>query len=122
MMYRKHGMLLLLIALASGCASQGPLSTGMAAWQGEDVSVALETWGAPEDERAFGDETILVWRDRAAPHSPSGRLAEPAEAAVLCERMLAVDGEGTITGWRWRGSACESVAPAQRERTLAAAR
>lgn len=122
----KHGLLIFLIILASGCASQEPLSAGMAAWQGEDVSVALETWGAPEDARAFGDETILLWRDRASFHSPSGRLSERAEAVVLCERMLAVADDGTITGWRWRGNACETiaeiVAPAERERTLAAAR
>lgn len=121
-MIRKHGMLLLLLVLAAGCATRDPLSAGMAAWQGEDVSVALETWGAPEDERAFGDETVLIWRDRASMHPPSGRLTDPPKAAVLCERLLAVDDDGTITGWRWRGNACASIAPAERDRILAASR
>jgi hypothetical protein len=115
-------MLLALIALASGCASQSPLTADMSAWQGDDISVALAIWGAPEDERASGDETILVWRDRASAHSPSGRLGEPAEGAIVCERMLAVADDGTITGWRWRGNACESISPAARDRTLAASR
>lgn len=121
-MIRKHGLLLVAAALASGCASQSPLTADMSAWQGDDISVALASWGAPEDERAFGDEIVLIWRDRAPSYSPSGRLDEPADSAVLCERMLAVAGDGTITGWRWRGDACESLAPTARETTFAASR
>ncbi len=115
----KHGMLLLLIGLASGCALQDPLSADMSALQGEHVSTALAAWGAPEDERAFGDETVLIWRDRTAAYSlPAGS----ADAAVICERMLAVADDGTITGWRWRGNACEHVVPGTRAGSLAAAR
>lgn len=121
-MNRKHGMLLVFIFLASGCAMQDPLSTDMSAWQGENVSVALETWGAPETERTFGDETVLIWRDRASFYSSSGRLVQPADATVICERMLAVADDGTITGWRWRGNACEHIGPESRNRTLAASR
>lgn len=105
-------LLTLFLVLSGGCASTGSLSSEMADWQGEDVGVALAAWGEPEAERAFGSQTILIWRDRSAfVAGPNG---------VVCERMLAVAVDGEITGWRWRGDACPSIASAERYRHMAA--
>ena len=95
-----------LFALMSGCASTQSLSDRMADWQGQPVGAAVEAWGQPESERTFGDETVLIWRDRAFHLMPTGFTSDLDTAAVICERMLAVSGSGTITGWRWRGDAC----------------
>lgn len=118
----RHGLLLVLIGLAAGCATSNPLSGEMAGWRGNHVSAALGAWGEPEERRAFGDETVLIWRDRASSASPSGRIARPARAAVLCERMLAVADDGTVTGWRWRGDACATMRAGDRAETLRASR
>lgn len=115
-------LLLAILALGTGCAATAPLSDEMAAWQGNRVDAALDAWGEPEATRAFGDETILIWRDRRAPTSPSGLSAGIDREAVVCERMLAVAADGTVTGWRWRGDACVMVPPELRSRQLSAAR
>ena len=107
-------VLIAILTMSAGCASTGSLSSEMAGWQGEDVGIAIAAWGEPEAERAFGDETILIWRDRPAVVSAPG--------AVVCERMLAIAEDSTITGWRWRGDACESIGAADRQAQMAASR
>ena len=105
-------LLPLILVLSAGCASTGSLSSEMAGWQGEDVSVALGAWGEPEAKQTFGSQTILIWRDRSAfVTGPNG---------VVCERMLAVADDGAITGWRWRGDACPFVGAPERRRQMAA--
>ncbi|MDJ0939217.1 MAG: hypothetical protein QNJ00_05600 [Woeseiaceae bacterium] len=102
-----------LSALLVGCGTTASLSNDMAGWQGDHVSIALEAWGQPEAEQAFGAETVLIWRDRST--EPPAYLAEPGVPQVVCERMLAVDETGTITGWRWRGDACESLGASRKD-------
>lgn len=100
----------------TGCAHSGSLSREMAALQNESVSTVVAVWGQPDDREAFGDETVLIWYDRA-----------PAEfgvatTVVVCERMLAVTDQGTITGWRWRGDRCNKLPDSMRSRSLSASR
>lgn len=99
-------ILLITFGLVSGCSTTAGLSDQMADWQGSNAGTAIASWGEPEIEKAFGDETILIWRDRAydPPQTDIGTIL--SSAAVVCERMLAVTDDGTITGWRWRGDAC----------------
>lgn len=114
--------LLAIALLGTGCAATAPLSDEMAAWQGDHVDAALDSWGEPELTRAFGDETIMIWRDRHTTTSPSGLSAGFDSGEVACERMLAVSEDGTVTGWRWRGDACEAMPAELRVRQLSAAR
>lgn len=91
--------------LATGCATSGPLSDEMTGWQGQDIGAVLAVWGPPATETTVGDQRLLVWLDREAP----GLRGAPAAAGLLCERMLAIDDGGTVTGWRWRGDSCEAL-------------
>lgn len=118
----RHGLVLIAISiLAAGCAAGGSLSREMADWQGRHVSAALEAWGEPDGREALGDQTVLTWFDQViAPAGFSGEVA--AASAIVCERKLAVAGDGTVTGWRWRGDRCEDLSPAKRQRLFSAAR
>ena len=114
----KEFLLIAILGLSAGCASTGQLTEEMAGWQGQHLDTALAEWDEPETRRAFGDETVLIWRDRAGKLAPDGIVADN----VVCERMLAVAADGSITGWRWRGDACESIDASLRGQRLAAAR
>lgn len=109
-------MLIATALLLSGCAGSGGLSREMAALQDESVSTVVAVWGQPDSEEPFGDETVLTWYDRA----PAG--SGIAATVVVCERMLAVTEQGTITGWRWRGDHCNKVPEGVRSRSLTASR
>ena len=85
----------------SACAANGSLSQQMAAFEGQPLGVATAAWGAPQTEMRAGDQTVRIWRDYAP-----GTAGTPE---LLCERMLAVDADGIVTGWRWRGDACPAL-------------
>lgn len=100
--------LLALLSLTTGCTTTASLSERMAAWQGQNVGEAIAIWGQPDAEQAYRDESVLIWHDHA---SQLLRVSATGEwtAAVVCERMLAVTDDGTITGWRWRGDSCPAL-------------
>lgn len=98
-MLRQSFAVLAAVLLLAGCASSHSLSREMAGWEGGNVADAIAVWGLPEESSEIAGQTVLIWRDR----SPPGLDGVPA---VVCQRMLAVSREGTITGWRWRGDAC----------------
>ena len=64
---------------------------------------ATAVWGEPHATEAMDDGTLLIWRDYAGVYSGT------VMPVVICERQLAVDANGSIDGWRWRGDACESL-------------
>ncbi len=97
------------LALSSGCAATTDLSGRMAGWQGQDVTQAIDAWGQPDAQEAFGEQTVLIWQDRGWSLLPEGAVARSDSAAVICERLLAVTDDGEVTGWRWRGDACLSL-------------
>ena len=99
---RPAAALLAAAILVSGCANTGQLSRDMADLAGSPAAHATGLWGEPHETRAFGDGTLLIWRDYA------GTPGATVVPAVICERLLAVDGDGAVTGWRWRGDACET--------------
>lgn len=101
-----HTLCIAMLALTAGCSTTTDLSGRMADWQGRHVAQALESWGEPESREAFGEQTVLIWRDRAASLLPDDAEARFDSIAIICERMLAVTDGGEITGWRWRGDAC----------------
>ena len=103
-MPRRYMMLMLALLTLQACASTDPLSRKMAGWQEQPVEAAINEWGEPEERVLAGDQTILVWRDRVDSASAYGEAAY-----VLCERQLAVDASGRITGWRWRGNSCPAI-------------
>lgn len=107
----KHSRILLiaLLALTAGCSTTADLSERMAGWQGQSVGPALALWGEPESREPFGEQTVLIWRDRGWTLLPEDAEARADRAVIVCERMLAVDRSGEITGWRWRGDACEGL-------------
>ena len=104
----KHSrtLFIALLALSAGCSTTTNLSGQMAGWQGQDVTQALQIWGEPDAEEAFGEQTVLIWRDRAWALLPEAADARANSPVIVCERMLAVTDGGEITGWRWRGDAC----------------
>ena len=108
---RKAFLLFLLAGLAA-CSTTGSLSGNMAAMQGQPMGTALTAWGEPEARETYGSQTVLIWRD----YAPG--FAETAPQ-VLCERHLAVDDSGTVTGWRWRGDACETLVTIEAREQLA---
>lgn len=104
-MIRRYMILLMAAVFLQACASTDVLSQQMSDWQQQPVEIAIAEWGEPEERMALGDQTILVWRDRlgaAADYAGAGQ-------AVACERQLAIDPGGTITGWRWRGDSCPAI-------------
>ena len=102
----RTGILAVLLLALAGCSTTGTLSGTMADMQGTSIAEAFTTWGEPEASETVGNQTVYVWRDYAA---------SAAVPIVICERLLAADADGTVTGWRWRGNACESVSAAERE-------
>ncbi|MBT8099980.1 MAG: hypothetical protein KJO82_09535 [Gammaproteobacteria bacterium] len=98
-----------LLALTTGCSTTTSLSGQMADWQGQNIGVAIGAWGQPDSEQAFGDESVLIWQDRAYQFLPGDVAPNWTSAAVVCERMLAITDDGTITGWRWRGDSCPTL-------------
>jgi len=111
---------IVILTVLAGCASSGDLSRQMADWQSQHVSTAIEVWGEPDEEVPMDGQTVLTWYDRSA--APFGVSDNVIASVIVCERMLAVAYDGTITGWRWRGDRCDSVAPGFRKRGLSAAR
>jgi hypothetical protein len=93
-------MLVLAFLMLAACGATDPLSRQMSGWQHEPVDTAIAVWGDPEERLVFGGQTILVWRDR---------VDSVGTPQLLCERQLAVDAGGTITGWRWRGDSCPNI-------------
>lgn len=89
--------------LLGACSTAGSLSRDMAAMEGSPAGDATAAWGEPDATESFGDGTLMTWRDYA------GEYGTTAMPVVICERQLAVDPDGSITGWRWRGDACESL-------------
>ncbi len=87
----------------AGCSTTGSLSNDMAALQGSPAGYATAIWGEPHATEDFADGTLMIWRDYAGIYS--GTVMQ----VVICERQLAVDADGSISGWRWRGDACESL-------------
>ena len=106
------GLLLGWTLALAGCAANGSLSSEMAAMQGSPQGHATATWGTPTVTEAFADGTLLIWLDYAGTYSGAGT------PVVICERQISVDATGSISGWRWRGDACESL---HRDRTTTAA-
>ena len=107
-MKRKILIIMLAATLTAGCASSGSLSHEMAGMQGAGIDAVIAAWGPPETEATLAGQHVVVWKDRVARDEAIGPVT------VICERALALDAEGTVTGWRWRGDACESVDPGQR--------
>ncbi len=103
--------------LTTGCAAGGALSADMADWQGRDLTSVVAAWGPPATETSIAGQRVMVWLDRDVLADRAG----PESAGVVCERMLAVAADGTITGWRWRGDACEAAWPARRPAARSAA-
>lgn len=101
-MYRA-GLLFFGMLAVTGCAVPGTLSQEMAAMQGSPPGYATDTWGSPSAVEPFGDGRLMIWRDYAHTYTGSGT------PVVICERQLAVDSNDSISGWRWRGDACESL-------------
>ncbi len=87
----------------AGCSATGSLSKEMAAMQGSPQGHATATWGTPSATEAFDDGMLMTWLDYAGTYNETGT------PVVICERQLAVDASGAISGWRWRGDACESL-------------
>ena len=108
-MKRTAVIALALLALTTGCASNGSLSEQMADWQGASVGHVYTEWGEPEASETYGGDTVLIWRDRAYQVIPYGAPQNWDATAVICERMIAVDTAGQVTGWRWRGDACPDL-------------
>lgn len=101
----RTGILAVLLLAAAGCSTTGTLSGSMADMQGTSIAEAFKAWGEPEITETVGAQTVFVWRDYAT---------SAAVPIIICERMLAADDSGTITGWRWRGDACKSIDEAAR--------
>ena len=104
-------MLICSTAALAGCSATSSLSHEMAAMQGSPAGVARAAWGAPTATEALDEGTLLIWMDYA------GTYGGAPVPVVICERQLAVDATGSISGWRWRGDACESL---HRNRTATA--
>ncbi|MEM8817814.1 MAG: hypothetical protein AAFX56_14045 [Pseudomonadota bacterium] len=102
--------------LITACAAGKSLSDSMAAFEGSQAAGAIALWGEPDLQTHFEEQTLLVWHDYAA---DSGWRNTGTSARPICERTLAVDAGGTVTGWRWRGDACPLLSPAERQRAEA---
>ncbi len=87
----------------AGCSTTGSLSHEMAAMQGSPAGYATALWGEPHATEHFDDGTLMIWRDYAGVYSGT------VLPVVICERQLAIDANGSVSGWRWRGDACESL-------------
>ena len=88
---------IVLLALATGCGSS-QLSSQMATWQGVQFDTVRAAWGSPDECVDIENRTVCSWHDTAAFNR------------VTCSRQFEFDATGIITGWRWRGDRCGSLA------------
>lgn len=101
--------LIALLSLTTACTTTASLSSQMDDWQGQNIGAAIAVWGQPDAEQAFRGQAVSIWRDHESQLLPTGAMYDWTTAAIVCERMLAVSDDGTITGWRWRGASCPSL-------------
>ena len=52
---------------------------------GRERDRGLEAWDAPETEEEFGEQTVLIWRDRGLALLLEAAEARMDSAAVVCE-------------------------------------
>ncbi len=90
-------LLLSLIISVTACATSD-LSSQMASWQGVGLAEVVSVWGAPDQCSTRAANQLCVWRDRTF------------DGSTTCTRMLEVDENGVVIGWRWRGDRCDLVA------------
>lgn len=92
---------LTIASVCVGCASQR-LGGTMESWQGSHVDDVTLAWGQPDTCATTGDQRVCAWYTPSASSLVGGR--------AQCVRSLAIDPDGIITGWRWRGDRCADTA------------
>jgi hypothetical protein len=103
-------------ALMAGC-SHGALNGKMASWQGQPIDELIAAWGPPHRTEPAGTGTVYLWYDevRVPLNTPEKGSVAAGDTDYFvrtqCQRILAVDSEGSITGWRWRGNNCDMLSP-----------
>ena len=119
---RKAIFVLSLLAL-SGCATTSVMNGIMSSWDGENIEAVTAQWGYPDEQREFNGKKLYVWHHNKGFYMPAttnttgtvnpygGFKATSTTTgghavSGACDRILEVDGSGTVTKWQWQGNNC----------------
>jgi hypothetical protein len=94
-------LVLIGIAIVQSACSTLDLNRRMASWQDMRYEDVVQAWGEPASCDESGHQLVCRW-----PLVDPERADGPEVPAPACVRLLAVDTNGRITGWRWRGNRC----------------
>jgi hypothetical protein len=104
-----------LFAVLAGCASTH-MNKGLQALSGKDIKTAFSVLGYPNEEHAYGDETVHIWSKKSpVAYYPAGYYDGKARISQVsndCTIRMVSDSRGEIKHWEWSGSeqACQSYA------------
>lgn len=98
--------LILLTLLLAGCATN-QLGTKMASWQGSHIDHVIASWGPADQCADQHGQQICTWSDGGLYIESGTSLQFGNVGRPRCARMLAVDADGVVTGWKWRGDGCD---------------
>jgi hypothetical protein len=106
MFYLKLMLLVLVLAVAGGCANQA-MDYAVSSWQNQQDSAVIAAWGRPSEELKVNGKHLLLW------NTNDGKLALPDQKrpaslpnAWGCVRLLEVDISGKIVSGAWEGNNC----------------
>lgn len=119
---RKFVLAISFVAL-SGCATTSVMNGIMSSWEGTSINDVTAQWGYPDEERQFNGNKLYVWHHNKGFYMPATTTTNGTvnsyggfsatstttgghQISGACDRILEVDGSGTVIKWQWQGNNC----------------
>jgi hypothetical protein len=111
------------VLLLSACATETVMNGIMQSWSGAKLNDAVSQWGYPNEQLDFNGRKLYVWHYNKSVTMPAttyttGSVGPYGNFSATstttggntfqggCDRVLEVDGNGTVTGTQWQGNNC----------------
>lgn len=125
----KHLLMLVLLALLTGCVTMQEADARVQAWNKTELNTLIKAWGLPDKEQVIGQRKFYVWNSLDNSNNPTigislgtgGRRGGISLGTILggdaeqnyCSRVVEVDANENIIGIQWNGepSLCYEVTP-----------
>ena len=106
----------------SGCSITSTMNGIMSSWVGANIDEVVTQWGYPHEQREFRGKNLYVWNRNTTLTMPqtTNTTANVYGNSVYaqstttggntthwsCQRILEVDGNGTVVSYQWGGNNC----------------